>query len=108
MRERELRRLFLGLVAAAIPVELVAGCGGVATDRRDAARRACTRGRRLADRKLDTAARHRVRKARRSAAEQVMQELAYQPSPALASVAGVPKSNEARGLAAALTERLWS
>jgi hypothetical protein len=61
-----------------------------------------------ANRQLDAAARHRVRAARRGAAEQVMRELAYEPTPALYAIAGVPRSQDARRLAAVLSERLWS
>jgi hypothetical protein len=61
-----------------------------------------------ANRQLDAAARHRVRAARRGAAEQVMRELVYEPTPALYAIAGVPRAQDARRLAAVLSERLWS
>lgn len=61
-----------------------------------------------ADRKLDDAARQRVKQARRDAVAQVMRELAYRPSAALFSLAGVPTSDDARRLATVLDEQLWS
>jgi hypothetical protein len=39
---------------------------------------------------------------------EVMRELGVEPTPALASIAGVPSGRDARRLAAILTERLWS
>jgi hypothetical protein len=61
-----------------------------------------------ADRKMDVAARARVRAARRAAAERVLAESSYQPSPTLIAIAGVPPSHEARRLAVAMMEHLWS
>ncbi len=58
--------------------------------------------------RLDGAARQRVREARHEAARAVAQELLYEPSPALASLAGVPRSAEALRLARALDQQLWA
>lgn len=61
-----------------------------------------------ADRKMDAAARARVRVARRAAAERVLAESSYQPSPALVAIAGVPPSHEAKRLAVAMMKHLWN
>jgi hypothetical protein len=61
-----------------------------------------------ADRKMDAAARARVRTARRLAGERVLYESSYEPSPALAAIVGVPRSADARRLAAAMHAELWS
>jgi hypothetical protein len=61
-----------------------------------------------ADRKMDAAARARVRAARRAAAERVLAQSSYEPSAALVAIAGVPRSRDTRRLAAAMVEHLWS
>jgi hypothetical protein len=60
-----------------------------------------------ADRKMDAAAQARVRAARKTAAERVLGEASYEPSPALVAIAVVPRSHDARRLAAAMVG-LWS
>lgn len=63
---------------------------------------------RWADRQMDAAARQRIRSARKAAGEQVLREAAYEPSPTLAAIAGVPRSGDARRLAAVMNEKLWA
>jgi hypothetical protein len=61
-----------------------------------------------AERRLDEAARGRVRAARREAVAAVLSELDYEVPEELASIAGVPSGPQARLMAAALDEQLWS
>jgi hypothetical protein len=60
-----------------------------------------------AERRLDDAARGRVRAARREAVAAVLGELDYEVPEELASVAGVPSGRQARLMAEALDEQLW-
>lgn len=57
--------------------------------------------------KLDPDARARVRGARQAAASDLMRELRYEAPERLQRMAGVPATNTAQTMAAALAEQLW-
>jgi hypothetical protein len=58
--------------------------------------------------RLDAGAKARVRAARQASIETLLEELDYQASESLTSVAGVPSGAQAQELATALRSELWS
>ena len=61
-----------------------------------------------AEKRLDNAARERIRAARKASVETLLRELDYQTSDSLTSIAGVPCGAQAQKLASALRNEIWS